>query len=56
LREFSLRLEPAALDVKGKCANHFATEALKKYKQNFKVSTEGCSFVIGKLVAKWAFA
>jgi hypothetical protein len=28
----------------------------KKYKQNFKVSTEGRSFVIGKLVAKWAFA
>jgi hypothetical protein len=27
LRKFSLRLEPAALEVKGKCANHFATEA-----------------------------
>jgi hypothetical protein len=24
---FSLRFEPAALEVKGKCANHFATEA-----------------------------
>jgi hypothetical protein len=26
LRKFSLRLEPAALEVKGKCANHFVTE------------------------------
>jgi hypothetical protein len=25
-RKFPLRLEPAALEVKGKCANHFATE------------------------------
>ena len=25
--KFSLRLEPATLEVKGKCANHFATEA-----------------------------
>jgi hypothetical protein len=27
LRKFSLKLEPAALDEKGKCANQFATEA-----------------------------
>jgi hypothetical protein len=27
LRKFSLRLEPAALEVKGKCTNYFATEA-----------------------------
>jgi hypothetical protein len=27
LRKFSLRFEPAALEVKDKCANHFATEA-----------------------------
>ena len=27
LRKFSLRLEPAASEVKGKCANHLATEA-----------------------------
>ena len=29
LRKFSLRLEPAASEVKGKCANHLATEAPK---------------------------
>ena len=29
LRKFSLRLGPAASEVKGKCANHFATEAPK---------------------------
>ena len=27
MRKFSLRLEPAASEVKGKCANHLATEA-----------------------------
>jgi hypothetical protein len=27
MRKFSLRLEPAASEVKGKCANHFATKA-----------------------------
>jgi hypothetical protein len=27
LRKFSMRLEPAASEVRGKCANHFATEA-----------------------------
>jgi hypothetical protein len=26
LRKFSLRLEPATLELKGKCANHLATE------------------------------
>ena len=29
LGKFSPRLEPAALEVKGRCANHFATEAPK---------------------------
>ena len=29
LGKFSPRLEPAALEVKGRCANHFATEARK---------------------------
>jgi hypothetical protein len=27
--EIALRFEPTALEVKGKCANHFATEAQK---------------------------
>jgi hypothetical protein len=27
LRKFSLGFEPATLEVKGKCANYFATEA-----------------------------
>jgi hypothetical protein len=27
IEKFSLRFEPATLEVKGKCANHFATEA-----------------------------
>jgi hypothetical protein len=27
IEKFSLRFEPAALEVGGKCANHFATEA-----------------------------
>jgi hypothetical protein len=28
IEKFSLRLEPATLEVKGKCANHFATTCL----------------------------
>jgi hypothetical protein len=30
IEKFQLRLEPATLEVKGKCANHLATEAPDK--------------------------
>jgi hypothetical protein len=33
LRKFSLRLEPAASEVKGKCANHLGTEAPQNIKK-----------------------
>jgi hypothetical protein len=34
LRKFSLRLEPAASEVKGKCANHLATlQGFRKFKK-----------------------
>jgi hypothetical protein len=36
LRKFSLRLEPAASEVKGKCANHLATEVQDKEKYSTK--------------------
>ena len=36
LRKFSLRLQTAASEVKGKCANHLATEAPPP-KKNYKV-------------------
>ena len=40
LRKFSLRLEPAALGVKGKCANHFATaNELVEYSRNTSIAT-----------------
>jgi hypothetical protein len=38
LRKFSLRLEPAASEVKGKCANHLATEAPKLKKLSCNLS------------------
>jgi hypothetical protein len=31
IEKSSLRLEPATLEVKGKCANHFASEAPTSY-------------------------
>jgi hypothetical protein len=37
LRKFSLRLEPAASEVKGKCANHLATEAPKYVNKKTKM-------------------
>jgi hypothetical protein len=41
---YSLRLEPAASEVEGKCANHFATEAPKSF------CRASCVFVTCELV------
>jgi hypothetical protein len=37
LRKHSLRLEPVASEVKGKCANHLATEAHSENVVNMKM-------------------
>jgi hypothetical protein len=44
LRKFSLTLEPAALEVKGKCANHFATETSLNYLSRLYRVCESCSW------------
>ena len=43
MRKFSLRLEPAALEVKGKCANLLATEAPTCSSSNDLASSAGSS-------------
>jgi hypothetical protein len=42
LRKFSPRLEPAASEVKGKCANHLAIEAKIAPNRQFQLLVYAC--------------
>jgi hypothetical protein len=52
IEKFSLRFEPVTSEVKGKCANHFATEALSSLK-NIKISRGGAPIFFYNL--RWLY-